>query len=80
MKLNQATRKDNFSLPFIDQVMEILADKIHYYFLDGFSCYIHIHIAPEDQHKTTFTCQFNTFAKLGCHLAYAMPKAHFKGV
>ncbi|RDY14006.1 hypothetical protein CR513_00992, partial [Mucuna pruriens] len=30
----------------------------HYYFLDGFSGYMQIHIAPEDQHKTTFTCPF----------------------
>ncbi|RDX77663.1 putative mitochondrial protein, partial [Mucuna pruriens] len=26
------------------------------------SCYMQIHIAPEDQHKTTFTCPFSTFA------------------
>ncbi|RDY10783.1 hypothetical protein CR513_04632, partial [Mucuna pruriens] len=30
-------------------------------FLDGFSGYMQIHIAPEDQHKTTFTCPFGTF-------------------
>ncbi|RDX80242.1 Retrovirus-related Pol polyprotein from transposon 17.6, partial [Mucuna pruriens] len=36
--------------------------KSHYYFLDGFSSYMQIHIAPEDQHKTTFTCPFGTFA------------------
>ncbi|RDX68930.1 Retrovirus-related Pol polyprotein, partial [Mucuna pruriens] len=61
-KLNQATRKDNFPLPFIDQVLEKLAGKSHYCFLDGFSSYMQIHIAPEDQHKTTFTCPFGTFA------------------
>ncbi|RDX96290.1 Retrovirus-related Pol polyprotein, partial [Mucuna pruriens] len=36
-KLNQATHKDHFPLPFIDQVLEKLAEKSHYYFLDGFS-------------------------------------------
>ncbi|RDX97543.1 Retrovirus-related Pol polyprotein, partial [Mucuna pruriens] len=36
-KLNQATRKDHFPLPFIDQVLERLLDKSHYCFLDGFS-------------------------------------------
>ncbi|RDY06527.1 hypothetical protein CR513_09460, partial [Mucuna pruriens] len=61
-KLNQATRKDHFPLPLIDQVLEKLARKSHYYFLDGFSGYMQIHIAPEDQHKTTFTCPFGTFA------------------
>ncbi|RDY12160.1 hypothetical protein CR513_03089, partial [Mucuna pruriens] len=39
-KLNQVTRKDHFPLPFIDQVLERLAD----------------------QHKTTFTYLFDTFA------------------
>ena len=61
-RLNQATRKDHFPLPFIDQVLERLAGKSHYCFLDGFSGYMQIHIAPEDQHKTTFTCPFGTFA------------------
>ncbi|RDX98236.1 Retrovirus-related Pol polyprotein from transposon 17.6, partial [Mucuna pruriens] len=61
-RLNQATHKDHFPLPFIDQVLEKLAGKSHYCFLDGFSGYMQIHIAPEDQHKTTFTYPFGTFA------------------
>jgi len=60
-RLNQATRKDHFPLPFIDQMLERLAGKTHYCFLYGFSGYFHIWIAPEDQHKTTFTCPFGTF-------------------
>jgi len=43
-------------------MLERLAGKTHYCFLDGFSGYFHICIAPEDQHKTTFTCPFGTFA------------------
>ena len=31
-------------------------------FLDGFSGYNQIHIAPKDQDKTTFTCPWGTFA------------------
>ncbi|RDY10500.1 Retrovirus-related Pol polyprotein from transposon 17.6, partial [Mucuna pruriens] len=61
-RLNQATRKDHFPLPFIDQVLKKLTRKSHYCFLDGFSGYMQIHIAPEDQHKTTFTSPFGTFA------------------
>ncbi|RDX80565.1 hypothetical protein CR513_38874, partial [Mucuna pruriens] len=61
-KLNQATRKDHFPLPFLDQVLEKLAKKSHYCFLDGYSEYMQIHIALENQHKTTFTCPFGTFA------------------
>ncbi|RDX86171.1 Retrovirus-related Pol polyprotein, partial [Mucuna pruriens] len=56
-----ATRKDHFPLLFIDQVLEKLSRKSHYCFLDSFSGYMQIHIAPEDQHKTTFTCPFGTF-------------------
>ncbi|RDX99215.1 Retrovirus-related Pol polyprotein from transposon opus, partial [Mucuna pruriens] len=56
------TCKDHFALPFIDQVLEKLAGKSHYCFLDGFSSYMQIHIALEDQHKETFTYPFGTFA------------------
>jgi hypothetical protein len=61
-KLNTATKKDHFPLPFIDQMLERLAGHAYYCFLDGFSGYNQIAIAPEDQEKTTFTCPFGTFA------------------
>ncbi|RDX88747.1 Retrovirus-related Pol polyprotein from transposon 17.6, partial [Mucuna pruriens] len=57
-RLNQETGKDHFPLPFIDQFLEKLSGKSHYCFLHGFSNYMQIHIALEDQHKTTFTCPF----------------------
>ncbi|XP_021994444.1 uncharacterized protein LOC110891080 [Helianthus annuus] len=61
-KLNDATRKDHFPFPFIDQMLERLSTKSFFCFLDGFSGYFQIPIAPEDQEKTTFTCPFGTFA------------------
>ncbi|KAG9453132.1 hypothetical protein H6P81_006036 [Aristolochia fimbriata] len=61
-KLNAATRKDHFLLPFIDQMLERLAENKFYCFLDGYSGYFQIPIAPEDQEKTTFTCPYGTFA------------------
>nr|GFB21820.1 DNA-directed DNA polymerase [Tanacetum cinerariifolium] len=36
-KLNEATRKDHFPLPFMDQMLEKLAGNEFYCFLDGFS-------------------------------------------
>nr|GEX60345.1 reverse transcriptase domain-containing protein [Tanacetum cinerariifolium] len=36
-KLNEATRKDHFPLPFIDQMLERLVGNEYYCFLDGFS-------------------------------------------
>ena len=35
-KINSTTRKDHFPLPFIDQMLERLADHSHYCFLDGY--------------------------------------------
>ncbi|XP_027174318.1 uncharacterized protein LOC113773921 [Coffea eugenioides] len=61
-RLNAVTKKDHFPLPFIDQMVERLAGRAYYCFLDGFSGYFQIAIAPEDQEKTTFTCPFGTFA------------------
>ncbi|GJY14167.1 reverse transcriptase domain-containing protein [Tanacetum coccineum] len=60
--LNDATRKDHFPLPFIDQMLERLAGNEYYCFLDGFSRYFQIPINPQDQEKTTFTCPYGTFA------------------
>ncbi|GJT98024.1 reverse transcriptase domain-containing protein [Tanacetum coccineum] len=61
-KLNVATHKDHFPLPFIDQMLERLAENEFYCFLDGFSGYFQIPIDPQDQEKTTFTCPYGTFA------------------
>nr|GFA31915.1 reverse transcriptase domain-containing protein [Tanacetum cinerariifolium] len=61
-KLNEATRKDHFPLPFMDQMLERLAGNEYYCFLDGFSGYFQILIDPKDQEKSTFTCPYGTFA------------------
>ncbi|KAH9680288.1 hypothetical protein KPL71_026499 [Citrus sinensis] len=61
-KLNKATRKDHFPLPFIDQMLDRLTGKQYYCFLDGYSGYNQIAIALEDQEKTTFTCPYGTFS------------------
>ncbi|XP_073137210.1 uncharacterized protein [Henckelia pumila] len=61
-KLNDATRKDHFPLPFIDQMLERLAGHPFYCFLDGYSGYMQIPIDPQDQEKPTFTCHYGTFA------------------
>ena len=61
-KLNKATRKGHFPLPFLNQMLDKLAGHEYYYFLDGYFGYNQITIAPEDQEKTTFTCPYGTFA------------------
>ena len=62
IKLNTATRKDHLPLPFIDQMLDMLAGHPHLYFLDGYSGYNQISIAPDNQEKTTFRCPFCNFA------------------
>ena len=61
-KLNKATGKDHFPLPFLDQMLDRLVGHEYNCFLDGYSGYNHIAIAPKDQEKTTFTCPYGTFA------------------
>ena len=53
-KLNAWIEKDHFPMPFMDQILDRLAGKGWYCFLDGYLRYNHISIAPEDQEKTTF--------------------------
>ena len=61
-KMNNATRKDHYPLPFMDQMLERLAGQSFYSFLDGYSGYNQIAVNPKDQEKTTFTCPFGVFA------------------
>ncbi|GJT50279.1 reverse transcriptase domain-containing protein [Tanacetum coccineum] len=72
-KLNEATRKDHFPLPFMDQMLERLVGNQYYCFLDGFSGYFQIPIDPKDQEKTTLTCPYGTFAY--CRMPFGLCNA-----
>ena len=61
-KLNTATRKDHYILPFIEKMLDRLARHSHYCFFDGYSSYNQIAIVQEDKEKSTFTCPYGTFA------------------
>jgi hypothetical protein len=60
--LNKATQKDHFLLPFIDEILERLANHSIFCYLDGYSGYHQISIHLDNQSKTTFTCPYGTFA------------------
>jgi len=60
-ELNKATLKDHFPLPFIDQVLDTLAGKKYFSFLDGFSGYNQIQVAPEDQDKNHLYLSLGNF-------------------
>ena len=44
-RLNEVTRKDNFPLPFIDQLLERISGHPFYYFFYGYSYYFQIEIS-----------------------------------
>ena len=72
-KLNKATKKDHFSLPFIDEMLERLANHSLFCFLDGYSGYHLIPIHPDDQSKTTFTCPYGTYPY--CRMSFGLCNA-----
>ena len=76
-KLNIATRKDHYPLPFIDQMLDRLGRHSHYCFLDGYPSYNQIAIALEDQEKTKFKCPYGTCAFRRMPLDYVMLMSPF---
>ncbi|RDX63519.1 hypothetical protein CR513_58044, partial [Mucuna pruriens] len=60
-ELNRASPKDNFHLPHIDLLVNNTAQHSYYSFMDGFSGYNQIRMAPEDKEKTTFITTWGTF-------------------
>ena len=52
--LNKASLKDDFLLPHIDILVDNATRHALLLFMDGFSGYNHIKMAPEDMEKTLF--------------------------
>src|SRR4051812_44835474 len=77
-KLNKATKKDHYPLPFIDQMLERLSKHTHFCFLDAYSGFYQIPVSADDQSKTMFTCPFGTFSIDVCLLVYVMHLLPFK--
>jgi len=59
--LNHVSPKDNFPLPHIDTLVDNTARFSLFSFMDGFSGYNQIKMAPEDMEKTTFITLWGTF-------------------
>lgn len=79
-KLNSSTRKYHFLLPFINQMLERLAGRSHFFCLDGYSGFHQIPVAPEDEENTTFTYPSAPLPTEGCRLDFVMPLPPFRGV
>ena len=52
-KLNKATTKDHYPLPFVDQMLERLSKHTHFCFPYGYSGFSQIHVSQPDQEKQT---------------------------
>ena len=59
--LNRTSPKDNFPLPHIDTLVDNMTKHSLFSFMDGFSDYKQIRMAPEDMEKTTFLTMWGTF-------------------
>lgn len=59
--LNKASPKDDFPLPHIDVLVDNTATHSMFSFMDGFSGYNQIKMAPEDKQKTSFTTHWGTY-------------------
>ena len=59
--LNRASPIDNFSLPYIDTLVDNTAKHSLFSFMDGFSGYNQIKMAPKDMEKTTFLTMWEIF-------------------
>ncbi len=60
-KLNATTMKDPYPLPFIDEVLNMIAGYDAYFFLDGYLKYHQIFIFLEDKYYTTFVTDSGAF-------------------
>lgn len=59
--LNKASPKDDFPLPHIDVLVDSTAKFNVFSFMDGFSSYNQIKMAPEDMEKTSLITPWGTF-------------------
>lgn len=79
-ELDKAKRKDHFTLPYIDQILDNLSSKKYFSFLDGFNGYNQIHVAQNDQDKTKFTFPWGIFAYKILHFGLCNASATFQRV
>ena len=59
--LNKASPKDDFPLPHIDMLVDSIVGHPMLSFMDGFSGYNQILMAPEDMKKTSFITEWGTY-------------------
>ena len=76
-KLNNATRKDHYPLPFIEQMLGRLSKHTHFCFLDGYSGFSQIPVSQEDKILLLHALLVLLLTDV-CLLVYAMHLLPFK--
>jgi hypothetical protein len=61
-KLNAATKVDHFPLPFIELILEVVAEHEMCTLMDRYNGYNQILILLEDQRNTSFITEYGAFA------------------
>ena len=61
-ELNKVTLTNPFPTPYADEILNEVAGHECYSFTEGFSGYNQVPVAKEDHKKTTFVCEFGSFA------------------
>ena len=60
--LNHASDKDNYTVPPMEQLLQMVSGSELFSLLDGFFGYNQVLVAEEDRLKTTFRTKWGTFA------------------
>ncbi|GJV38821.1 reverse transcriptase domain-containing protein [Tanacetum coccineum] len=77
--LNDATRKDHFPLPFMDQMLERLAGNEYYCFLDDFPDIFKSQLTRKTKRRPLSLALMGRLPTDVCLSAYVMLRAHSKG-
>jgi hypothetical protein len=59
--LNRSSKKDNYHLPNMENILQKVTGATRMSMVDGFSGYNQVSVLPEDREKTTFTTPWGTF-------------------
>ena len=79
-RLNDATRKDHFPLPFIDQMLERLAGHAYTAFWTDILGIIKSWWTQRTKRRLFLHAHLESLHIEGCPLGFATPLPHFKGV
>ena len=60
--LNRTSDKDNYPIPPMEQILQMVSGSELFSLLDGFSCYNQVLVAEEDRLKMIFRTRWGTFA------------------